>query len=230
MEKASILIIEDNPDTQKYLQVALSKNFEVFVCDSAVAGIEMAKAKKPALIVLDVMLPVISGFEACGLLKKDHATKDIPIIFLSSRNTVADITNGLGLGGDDYLVKPFDIRELVARIQARLRLQKKFKDEPRTLEIGDLKLSLEGRRVFVSGQPASLTPTEFDMLFYLASNPDKTFTRDQLIEELAGSAEPGAKAISGRTIDVHVRGLRKKVPWLQSHLIAVYGEGYKFVK
>src|SRR5690349_9370647 len=114
MEKARILVIEDNQDTRHFLETVLSREFEVICTENAVLGIDYARNKRPDLIILDIMLPILNGFDACNLLKKDDATRNIPIIFLSAKNTVTDITQGLGIGADDYLSKPFDYKELIA--------------------------------------------------------------------------------------------------------------------
>src|SRR3954466_9594637 len=121
MEKYRILIIEDNADTRRFLEAMLSKEFEVLTAENAVIGIEFARNKAPDLILLDIMLPILSGYDACSLLKKDDRTKRIPIIFLSAKNSVPEITHGLTAGADDYIPKPFDYKELLARIRARLR-------------------------------------------------------------------------------------------------------------
>src|SRR5271168_5644867 len=121
MEKARLLIIEDNPDTRRFLEAMLSKEFEIISAENGVIGIDFARNKSPDLILLDIMLPILSGYDACSLLKKDERTRQIPIIFLSAKNSVPDITQGLSTGADDYIPKPFDYKELVARIKARLR-------------------------------------------------------------------------------------------------------------
>ena len=121
MEKPRILVIEDNADTRRFLEAMLGKDFEVISAENAVIGIDFARNKGPDLILLDIMLPILSGYDACSLLKKDEKTRQTPIIFLSAKNSVTDVTQGLTTGADDYISKPFDYKELVARIKARLR-------------------------------------------------------------------------------------------------------------
>src|SRR6476469_5087906 len=121
MEKPRILIIEDNADTRRFLEAMLAKDFEVICAENAVIGIDYARNKSPDLILLDIMLPILSGYDACSLLKKAENTKRIPVIFLSAKNSIPDITHGLTSGADDYIPKPFDYKELLARIRARLR-------------------------------------------------------------------------------------------------------------
>src|SRR5690606_40100551 len=121
MKKARILLIEDHAETRKFLETMLSKDYEILTAENAVIGIDFARNKQPDLILLDVMLPILSGLDACSLMKQDEKTKRVPVILLSVKNTQADVTKGLSVGADDYLPKPFDFRELEARIQARLR-------------------------------------------------------------------------------------------------------------
>src|SRR3954469_2301044 len=121
MEKHRILIIEDNADTRRFLEAMLGKEFEVITAENGVIGLDYSLNRSPDLILLDIMLPILSGYDACSLLKKDEKSKRIPIIFLSAKNSVTDITQGLTSGADDYIPKPFDYKELVARVKARLR-------------------------------------------------------------------------------------------------------------
>ena len=121
MEKHRILIIEDNPDTRRFLEAMLGKEFDIITAENAVIGIDYARNKAPDLILLDIMLPILSGYDACSLLKKDEKTRRIPVIFLSAKNSIPDITQGLTTGADDYIPKPFDFKELLARIKTRLR-------------------------------------------------------------------------------------------------------------
>ncbi len=225
MEKARILVVEDNLDTRQFLETVLSREFEVICTENAVLGIDYARNKRPDLIVLDIMLPILNGFDACNLLKKDEATKNIPIIFLSAKNTVGDITQGLGLGADDYLAKPFDYKELVARIKVRLREKATYQSEPKVLTHGDLKLVLDTRDTLFAGKSIELTQTEFDILRMLLQRIGQVVPRDQIIQEVWKTAQDTAQK---RTIDVHIRALRKKIPALTRHIISVYGVGYKY--
>src|SRR6476469_7090590 len=158
MEKPRILIIEDNADTRRFLEAMLAKDFEVICAENAVIGIEFARNKAPDLILLDIMLPILSGYDACSLLKKDEKTKRIPIIFLSAKNSVQDITHGLSTGADDYIPKPFDYKELLARIKTRLR--KSAEEVAQPIVIGDLRIDQANREVVFEGKRAQLTLTE----------------------------------------------------------------------
>jgi DNA-binding response OmpR family regulator len=225
MEKSKILIIEDNADTRHFLETALAQEFEVISSENAVIGIDHARTKRPDLIILDIMLPILNGFDACGLLKKDDATKSIPIIFLSAKNTVSDITQGLGLGADDYLPKPFDYKELIARIKARLREKASWQSEPKTLMHGDLKLVLDTRDALFAGKSVELTQTEFDILKLLVQKIGQVVPRDEIIQSVWKGTEDSTHR---RTIDVHIRALRKKIPSLKRHVLSIYGVGYKY--
>ncbi len=227
MEKARILVIEDNQDTRQFLETVLSRDFEVICTENAVLGIDYARNKKPDLIVLDIMLPILNGFDACNLLKKDETTRAIPIIFLSAKNTVGDITQGLGLGADDYLPKPFDYKELIARIRVRLRERATYQTEPKVLTHNELKLVLDSRDTYFQGKSIDLTQTEFDILRMLIQRLSQVVPRDEIIREVWKGAS-GEKSAQKRTIDVHIRALRKKIPVLTRHVISVYGVGYKY--
>lgn len=225
MEKSRILVIEDNPDTRQFLQTVLAREFEVITAENAILGIDYARNKRPHLIVLDIMLPILNGFDACSLLRKDEATRKIPIIFLSAKNTVTDITQGLGLGADDYLSKPFDYKELIARIRVRLREKETWQSEPKILTHGELKLVLDSRDASYAGKAIELTQTEFDILRILVQNLGNVVPREQIIQDVWKGASGSTQK---RTIDVHIRALRKKIPALTRHIISVYGVGYKY--
>lgn len=226
MERSRILVIEDNEDTQRFLKVMLSKEYDVIQAENGVIGIEMARNQNPDLILLDIMLPILNGYDACSLLKKDEKTRHIPIIFLSAKNTVNDITQGLGSGADDYISKPFDFKELSARIATRLRQQKEQVARP--FSIGDLKIDAEKREVNFGGKTIKLTLTEFDLLKYLAQRAGEVVSREEILQNV-WTEEPAGKT-SDRTIDVHVRALRRKIPSLTKHIVSVYGVGYKYEK
>jgi DNA-binding response OmpR family regulator len=223
MGKPTILIIEDNSDTRRFLEAMLIKDFEIISAENAVVGIEYARNKSPDLILLDIMLPILSGYDACSLLKKDDKTKRIPIIFLSAKNTVSNITQGLSQGADDYMAKPFDYKELLARIQARLRRHPE--DGTPSLQIGDLKIDHANREVYFAGKKAQLTLTEFDILRCLAAKAGTIVSRDDILREVW---KDQIKKTNDRTIDVHIRALRRKIPALIKHVISVYGIGYKY--
>lgn len=225
MLKKKILVIEDNEDTRRFLIQVLSKEYEVLAAENAIVGIDFARNQAPDLILLDIMLPHLSGTDACQMLKKDEKTKDIPIIFLSAKSTTADITNGLALGGDDYIPKPFDLKELQARILARLRSAKKDPTKQEQLTIGDLKIDVLNRHIHYKGKLIDLTLTEFDILRCLVALVGEVVSRKQIIESVWGK---NSTDINDRTIDVHIRAIRKKIPEITKHLASVYGVGYRY--
>ncbi|NUM87697.1 MAG: response regulator transcription factor [Bdellovibrionales bacterium] len=225
LNKAKILVIEDNEDTRRFLQKILSQEYEALLADNAVLGIEVARKEKPALIILDIMLPHLSGLDACRLLKKDERTSHIPIIFLSAKGSVTDITSGLDIGADDYLPKPFDYKELLARVQARLRNVEQLAQAQDTVIQGDLRVEPSSRKVWWKGKPVELTLTEFDILRCLAARAGENVSRKEIIDAIR---DDGRKGISERTIDVHIRAIRKKIPEVSKHLSSVYGVGYRY--
>ncbi len=223
MKKARILLIEDHLETRKFLETMLSKEYEILTAENAVIGIDYARNRQPDLILLDVVLPILSGLDACSLMKQDEKTKRVPLILLSVKNTQSDVTKGLSVGADDYLPKPFDFRELEARIQARLRKAASVEVAP--IEIGDLRIEPDTRDVSYGGRKAHLTLTEFDILRFLASQFGNVVSRDAILKEVW---KDGAGKTNDRTIDVHIRALRKKIPSLTKHIISIYGVGYKY--
>ncbi len=225
MEKSTLLIVEDNPETRRFLQAMLSKDFNILTAENAIIGMEIARNQNPDLILLDVMLPILSGYDACSLMKKDERTRHIPIIFLSAKNTVSDITQGLTGGADDYIPKPFDYKELVARIRARLRRAPDAAAQ--AILVGSLKIDPASREAVYSGKTTNLTLTEFDILRCLASRAGHVVSRDEILKEVWKDT---AGNTSDRTIDVHVRALRKKIPAMTRHIVSIYGVGYKYEK
>jgi DNA-binding response OmpR family regulator len=225
MEKHRILIIEDNADTRRFLEAMLSKEFEVITAENGVIGIDFARNKNPDLIILDIMLPILSGYDACSLLKKDEKTKRIPIIFLSAKNSVSDITLGLTSGADDYLPKPFDYKELLARVRARLRKTSEAAVQP--IQVGDLRVDPSNREVSFAGKKAALTLTEFDILRCLAAKAGAVVSREDILKDVW---KEDSSSTNDRTIDVHIRALRRKIPPLTKHIISIYGVGYKYEK
>lgn len=221
-----ILVIEDNADTRRFLEAMLGRDYQVISAENAVIGIDYARNQNPDLILLDIMMPILSGYDACSLLKKDDRTKRIPIIFLSAKNQVNDITQGLSHGADDYIPKPFDYKELIARIEARLR-QKQNEPSAAPISIGELTIEPTSRNVTYGDKRISLTLTEFDILKCLATRAGHVVSRDEIMTQVW--KEDQRKA-TDRTIDVHVRALRKKIPQLTRHILSIYGVGYKYEK
>jgi DNA-binding response OmpR family regulator len=196
------------------------------------AALDMARKEQPDLIVLDIMLPVLDGFEVCRILRKEMNT---PVIMLTARDDEIDRVIGLEIGADDYLTKPFSMREFQARVKAQLRrvrmVREEMEDESQVvrekLTFGNLTLDLTRREVLIAGQPVAMKPKEFDLLLFLARHRGQVLSRDLILERVWGWDFSGGS----RTVDVHVRWLRKKIeedPANPQRIITVRGSGYRF--
>lgn len=222
-----ILIVDDEEMIVRTVKAYLDR--EGFKTYTAFDGEEALRAfadKGPDLIVLDLMLPKISGIEVTRSIR---AKSSVPIIMLTAKAAEADRVVGLELGADDYVVKPFSPRELVARIRAVLRRFEGEGAEVERIVIGGLEIDLKTREVKVDGNEIELTPTEFDLLGYLARHPGQVFTRLQLLREVQGYTYDSF----ARTIDTHVKNLRRKIeqdPKIPTHILTVHGVGYRFAR
>ena len=223
-----VLVVDDEKLIVKGIRFSLLQDgLEVDCAYDGEEALEMAKATEYDLILLDVMLPKMDGFEVCQQIRE---FSDVPIIMLTAKGDDMDKILGLDYGADDYITKPFNILEVKARIKAIMRRGRK-KDEKATpgnvLEKHDMKIDRANRRVFIEGVEVNLTTKEFDVLELLATNPDKVYSREQLLELIWGSDYPG----DARTVDVHIRRLREKIEKLPSNPKYVYtkwGVGYYF--
>jgi len=220
-----VLIVEDDSNLLEALKYNIRKEgHEPLTAVDGAEALEIARRDKPALIVLDVMLPTMSGFEVCRILRTEMS---VPIIMLTARDDEVDKVAGLDLGADDYVTKPFSMRELMARIRAMLRRAETAAPSSETLlRFGNMEVDVARHRVSKSGSILELTPKEFDLLVFLAKNKGLVFSRDQLLERVWGYDFAG----DTRTVDVHVRWLREKIednPVEPKHLITVRGVGYK---
>ena len=223
---SKIIIVEDDPNILEALKYNLGKEgYDTITAIDGVQALELARTNKPDLIILDIMLPKMSGFEVCRILRKEMA---IPIIMLTARDDEIDKVTGLDLGADDYMTKPFSMRELMARIRAMLRrveIQTVIPETP--LSFGDLEVDTLHHMITRAGNTLNLSPKEFDLLVFLTSNKGLVFTRDQLLEKVWGYYYSG----DTRTVDVHIRWLREKIEANSEepkHLITIRGVGYKF--
>jgi two-component system alkaline phosphatase synthesis response regulator PhoP len=221
--KSKILVIEDNADTRRFLQVMLGREFEVSVAQDGLEGISLAKSLQPELIVLDVVMPTLNGYDTCKRLKSDPETQNIPVVFLSGKNTTTEITYGLSMGADDYLPKPFDHKELLARIKSRLA-RSQANPSPK-VKVGKLEIDTINRVANYDLEPILLTLTEYDILRLLASRNGVVVSREEIMKEIW---KDSATDTTDRTIDVHIRSLRKKIPAMNAHIQSVYGVGYKY--
>ena len=224
-----ILVIEDDHKVADIVRLYLEKNgYQVMTAADGRQGLERARGWKPDLIVLDLLLPEVNGLEVCRTLRQES---DVPIIMLTAMTTEQDKLNGLDLGADDYVTKPFSPSELAARVRAVLRrsVEDSIYRGPPEVERGEIKVNFQQHRVEVKGQPIQLTPTEFRILAVLAREPGRVFSRSQLLDRALGHDFEGFE----RTVDVHVLNLRRKIepdpdPDRPLYIKTVYGMGYKF--
>ncbi len=219
-----IAVVDDEPDIVELVTHHLEKaRFKAEGFYDAEGLFEYLKNHRPDLIVLDLMLPRIDGLEVCKILKNDPKTKDIPIIILTAKSTETDRVLGLELGADDYLVKPFSLRELEARIRAVLRRTKKDSLPKKVLEAGKIRLDPFTYEVEFENKRTALTKTEYLILETLIKHPSWVFSREQLVDKIADLG----KAVTERTIDTHICHLRKKLGKYGRYLKSVHGLGYK---
>jgi two-component system phosphate regulon response regulator PhoB len=221
-----ILIVEDEPSIRDMVAFALGKaDMEArHAADARAAQLSIAETV-PDLILLDWMLPGTSGLELARRLRREELTRDIPIIMLTARGEEPDRVNGLEAGVDDYVVKPFSTRELVARIKAVLR-RSHGDDGSGVVEIGRLRIDGPAHRVFAGDDPVTIGPTEYRLLYFFMTHPERVYSRAQLLDHVWG----GSVYVEERTVDVHIRRLRQILePWqLDGMVQTVRGAGYRF--
>ena len=228
-----ILVIEDNRDLVRLLEIHLRDNsYHVSLAFDGDTGLAKAESEKFDLIILDLMLPGMDGLEICRRLRNRGAYT--PILMLTSKSSEIDRVLGLEIGADDYVTKPFSIRELVARVKAILRRIDKLKAEqqepkPALLKSGELAINPEKRHVTVRGKTIDLTAKEFDLLYHFAQHPGRVFTRSQLLDQVWGYGHDGYE----HTVNSHINRLRAKIeenPAQPGFIITVWGVGYKFAE
>jgi two-component system phosphate regulon response regulator PhoB len=223
MVKSTILVIDDEKDLLELLRGNLQRDgFEVLTASDGKAGLEAARSKLPNLIILDLMMPGLDGLEVCREVRRDERTRSIPIIMLTAKAAEADRVVGLELGADDYVVKPFSPRELVARVKAHLRRAVSIRENCE-LRVGPLMIDPSRHRVALRGQPASLTAAEFRILHLLMSRAGVVLSRQQIISAVLGTHA----AVTDRTIDVHITSLRRKLGDGGDLIETVRGFGYR---
>ncbi len=225
--KETILIVEDEKDIVRVLDYNLKKEgFKTLSAYDGEKALEVAGKEHPDLIILDLMLPKIDGLEVCKALKADRKTAPIPVIILTAKSQESDKIVGLELGADDYVTKPFSPRELIARIKAVLRRVKEKGKMPDLLKAGELTVDLTKISVAVKDKPVALTSKEFELLKTLIQARGRVLSRDHLLDTVWGLDH--AMEIQTRTVDVHVRTLRKKLKSAARHIITVKNYGYRF--
>lgn len=219
-----ILVVDDEINIRKVVrEYAEFEGYSVEEADNGMTAVDMAKAQDFDLIVMDVMMPRLDGYSAC---KEIHKTKNIPVIMLSARGEEYDKLFGFEIGVDDYVVKPFSPKELMARVKVVLKrgktAEETSKSDKYTFE--GLEIDITGREVYVNGKKASMTPKEYDLLFYLVKNKNIALTRDKLLEEVWGYDFFG----DDRTVDTHIKMLRNSLGEYRKFIVTLRGMGYKF--
>ncbi|SDZ51634.1 DNA-binding response regulator, OmpR family, contains REC and winged-helix (wHTH) domain [Evansella caseinilytica] len=223
-KQLKILIIEDDPNIADLLQLYLEKEgYSVVIAYDGDEGLTRYYDETPDFIILDIMLPETDGWEVCRQIRID---RQVPIIMLTGRGESYDKIKGLELGADDYVVKPFDPKEVIARIKAVLRRTSSHLVAKQTVELPELMININEYKIFRNGKEITLPPKELELLYFLATQPNQVFTRQQLIEHIWGYDYDG----DNRTVDVHVKRIREKIDdgspyWT---LRTIRGVGYKF--
>ena len=221
-----ILIVEDDVNIADLLRMYLDKEgFQVFIANDGGKGITEFERVKPDLVLLDIMLPVMDGWSVC---REIRATSKTPIIMLTAKGETLDKVSGLEMGADDYIVKPFDVKEVVARIHAVMRRYSGQPEEKskKKLVFDKLVIDMESFELIVDGKRVDIPPKEMELLYHLASSPNRVYTRNQLLDEVWGFDYFG----DSRTVDVHIKRLREKLENVSDKwsLKTVWGVGYKF--
>ena len=226
MDKQKILVVDDDTNISELLRLYLEKDgYNVVTCADGLSAVELQKNENPDLILLDIMLPKLDGWQVCREIRK---TSETPIIMLTAKGETFDKILGLELGADDYVSKPFDTKEVIARIKAVLRRshEKDKSSQIDEVRYDKLRINLTNYELEVNGVKIDTPPKELELIYHLASNPNRVYTRDQLLDEVWGFDYYG----DSRTVDVHVKRLREKLENVSDEwcLKTVWGVGYKF--
>jgi len=225
MKKTKIAVIEDEADILEVINYNLSKEgFDVCSALDGEEGLALIKKEVPDLVLLDLMLPGLDGIEICRKLKTDYSTRSIPIIMVTAKGEESDIVLGLGMGADDYMVKPFRPRELMARIRSVLRRGEFIEEGEGVVSIDELVIDINRHEVKLEGKIIVLTAMEFKLLHVLASNPGRVFTRENLLNHVSSDDT----FIIDRNIDVHIRSIRKKLDKHRELIETIHRVGYRF--
>ena len=226
MENKKILIVDDDENICELLRLYLQKDgFDTVVANNGSQAITLAQVEKPDLVLLDIMMPVLDGWQVCREIRK---TSDVPIIMLTAKSETFDKVLGLELGADDYVTKPFESKEVVARIKAVLRRtgENAKSEKTKVVYFDKLVINITNYELIVNDVQIDTPPKELELIYHLASNPNRVYTRDQLLDEVWGFDYYG----DSRTVDVHVKRLREKLEGVSQKwsLKTVWGVGYKF--
>jgi len=224
--KKKIFLADDDKDLISFLSSLLEENgYITFTAQTTETALNKIKKSLPDLILLDIRMPSIGGIELCRILKKNKKTRAIPVIMLTVQNSPVDKVIGLEIGADDYITKPFDERELLARIKALFR-RLEYKEEKDVLKTKNIKIKVDERIVFISGEPVKLMPKEFDLLLTFVKNKNKALSREYLVETVWGYEYFG----TSRTLDTTIKRLRKKLGAEAKRIETITGIGYRFVE
>ena len=225
MSKATILVVEDEADIRELVQLTLERaNYSVITAETGEEACKLAVSELPDLIILDLMLPDMQGFDVCKRLRGQSTTTTIPIIMATARGEEVDVVLGLELGADDYIKKPFSLSELISRVRAVLRRSGTVRSKKnRILRVDSIEIDREGYEVRLDGELLNLTRAEFRLLTGLLESPGRVLSRDQLLDRITG----GHTAIIDRNVDVHVRSLRSKLGDASAMIVTIRGVGYK---
>ena len=224
MAATKILVVDDDSNICELLRLYLEKeDFEVTLAYNGAKALDLFDSLKPDLMLLDIMMPQLDGWQVCREIRKKS---DCPIIMLTAKGEVFDKILGLELGADDYVVKPFEAKEVVARVKAVLRRSGKTQQKSKEVQFDKLYINMENYELRVDGKQIDTPPKEMELIYHLASNPNRVYTRDQLLDEVWGFEYYG----DSRTVDVHVKRLREKLDGISEQwtLKTVWGVGYKF--
>ncbi|MBQ8795311.1 MAG: response regulator transcription factor [Clostridia bacterium] len=220
-----ILIVDDDTNISNLLRLYLEKeNFSTVIASDGEEAVELFRTENPDLILLDIMLPKLDGWQVCREIRK---TSECPIIMITAKGETFDKVLGLELGADDYIVKPFETKEVIARVRAVLRRTDSGEANTiKEIKWENLEINLTNYELKVKGKAISIPPKELELLYHLASNPNKMFSRDQLLDEVWGFDYYG----DSRTVDVHIKRIREKIDGASDswELCTVWGRGYKF--
>lgn len=218
-----VMVVDDEPDILELLQYNLKKEgYEVKAIADGKSAVELAKDFKPDLILLDIMMPNQDGVETCRILRENQDLQDTFIIFLTARSEEYSEVAAFDVGADDYITKPIKPRALMSRISALFRRESKKQSENNFINIGGIEIDRTSYTVIVNGKQVALPKKEFELLFFLAQNPNKVFSRDELLQNIWGSDV----YVLARTVDVHIRKVREKIG--EENITTVKGVGYKF--
>lgn len=225
MSANKVLIVDDDENIVELIRIYFEKEgFATVTANNGVKALELFKSEAPSIVILDIMMPEMDGWQVCREIRR---ISNIPIIMLTAKGETFDKVLGLELGADDYMVKPFETKELIARVKAVLRRSEaKEQSAEKEIVFPKLTINLSNYEIKIDGKIVEIPPKELELLYFLASNPNRVFTREQLLEEVWGFDYFG----DSRTVDVHIKRLREKLEGVDANwqLKTVWGVGYKF--